>query len=168
MVWNRVFGRTVFRRGAENTTDTISSLFILINTATLYMRGWVCAQSLQSCLTLCDPMACNLPNSSVHGILQARILEWVAMPSSRGSSPPRNWTWISCIFCITGRFFTAEPPGKPHHSLHILPNQALEFILTSPSLSVQGFPPSLIPTLRAGAGPHFGSSAPSRCSRGIS
>ena len=40
----------------------------------------------QLCLTLCDPMDCSLPGSSVHGILQARILEWVAMPSSRGSS----------------------------------------------------------------------------------
>ena len=44
----------------------------------------------QSCLTLCDPMACILPGSSVHGILQARILEWVAVPSSRGSSWPRE------------------------------------------------------------------------------
>ena len=44
----------------------------------------------QSCLTLCDPMDCNLPDSSVHGILQARILEWVAMPFSRGSSQPKD------------------------------------------------------------------------------
>ena len=44
------------------------------------------AKSLQLCLTLCDAMDCSLPGSSVHGILQARILEWVAMPSSRGSS----------------------------------------------------------------------------------
>ena len=43
------------------------------------------AKSLQSCLTLCDPMDCSLPGSSVYGILQARILEWVAIPSSRGS-----------------------------------------------------------------------------------
>ena len=46
----------------------------------------VCAKSLQSCPTLCNPMGCSLPGSSVHGILQERILEWVAMPSSRGSS----------------------------------------------------------------------------------
>ena len=45
------------------------------DTITLY-----CTKSLQSCPTLCDPMDCNLPGSSVHGILQARILEWVAMP----------------------------------------------------------------------------------------
>jgi len=46
----------------------------------------VYAKLLPSCLTLCDPMDCSPPGSSVHGILQARILEWVAMPSSRGSS----------------------------------------------------------------------------------
>ena len=45
----------------------------------------VCALSLQSYLTLCDPMDCSLPGSSVHGISQARILEWVAMPYSQGS-----------------------------------------------------------------------------------
>ena len=54
-------------------------------------------QSLQSCLTLCNPMDCSPPGSSVHGILQARILEWVAMPSSRGSSQPRERTRISCL-----------------------------------------------------------------------
>ena len=48
------------------------------------------AKSLQSCPTLCDPMDCSPPGSSVRGILQARILEWVAMPSSRGSSQPRD------------------------------------------------------------------------------
>ena len=49
---------------------------------------------------LCDPLDCTLPGSSVHGILQARILEWVAMPSSRGSSPPRDQTHVSYISCI--------------------------------------------------------------------
>ena len=48
-------------------------------------------------------MDCSWPDSSVHGILQARILEWVAMPASRGSSWLRNRTWVSCI---AGRFFT--------------------------------------------------------------
>ena len=69
-----------------------------------------CAESLQSCLTLCDPMDCRLPGSSIHGILQARILEWVAMPFCRGSSCPRYQTLVSCI---TGVFFTTEPPRKP-------------------------------------------------------
>ena len=61
------------------------------------------AKLLQSCLTLCDPMDCSLPGSSVHRILQASILEWITIPFSRGSSLPRDWTWISCI---AGRFFT--------------------------------------------------------------
>ena len=47
--------------------------------------------------TLCDPMDCSLPGSSVHGILQARILEWVAIPFSRGSSQSRDQTQVSCI-----------------------------------------------------------------------
>ena len=50
----------------------------------------ICAKSLQACLTLQEPMDCSPPGSSVHGILQARILEWVAMPFSRGSSRPRD------------------------------------------------------------------------------
>ena len=53
------------------------------------------AESLQLCLTPCDPMDCSLPDFSVHGILQARILEWVAMPSFRESSWPRDRTWVS-------------------------------------------------------------------------
>ena len=57
----------------------------------------------QSCLTLCDPKDYSLPGSSVHGILQARVLEWVAMLSSRGSSQPRNQTQVSHS---AGRFFT--------------------------------------------------------------
>ena len=56
----------------------------------------------QSCLTLCNPVDCSPPGSSVHGILQERILEWVAMPSSRGSSQPRDQTLVSCI---AGRLF---------------------------------------------------------------
>ena len=56
-----------------------------------------------------DPMDCSPPGSSVHGILQARILEWVAIPFSRGSSWPRDWT---CVSCIAGRFFTIWPPRK--------------------------------------------------------
>ena len=57
----------------------------------------------QSCPTLCDPMDCSLPGSSVHGILQIRTLEWVAIPFSRWSSWPRNWSQVSCI---AGTFIT--------------------------------------------------------------
>ena len=60
----------------------------------------LCAKSLQSCLTLCNPMDCNLPDSSVHGILQARTLEWVVMPRSRRSSQQRDQTCISWVSCI--------------------------------------------------------------------
>ena len=58
----------------------------------------------QSCLTLCDPLDCSPPGSSVHGILQARISGWVAYPFSSGSSQPRDWTQV---FCIAGGFFTS-------------------------------------------------------------
>ena len=67
----------------------------------------------QACLTLFDPMACSPWSSSVHGIFQARILEWIAIPFSRGFSLPRDWTRVSCI---AGRFFTIlvtrEAPGE--------------------------------------------------------
>ena len=66
----------------------------------------------QSCLTLFDLMSCSLLGSSVHGDSPARILEWVAMPFSRGSSQLRDGTQVSCI---VGRFFT-EPPGKPKNT----------------------------------------------------
>ena len=72
----------------------------------LWMIVCLRTQSLQSCPTLCNTVDCSPPGSSVHWILQARILEWVAMPSYRGSSPPRNRTQVSCLSCITGRYFT--------------------------------------------------------------
>ena len=62
----------------------------------------VCVKSLQSCPILCDPVDCSPPASLVHGILQARILERVATPSSRGFSKPRDQTHISYVSC-TGR-----------------------------------------------------------------
>ena len=66
----------------------------------------MCTQSIsevaQSCPTLCNPVDCSPQGSSVHGILQARILEWVAISFSRGSSQPRDQTWVSCI---AGRCF---------------------------------------------------------------
>ena len=58
---------------------------------------------VQSCPALCDPTDCSPPGFSLHGILQARILEWIASLSSRGSSQPRDWTWVSYI---AGRRFT--------------------------------------------------------------
>ena len=75
-----------------------------------------CAKSLQSCLTLRDPADRSPSGSSVHGILQARILEWVAMPVSRGSSQPRDWTHVSYVSCI-GREFL-------YHLCHLIPQQS--------------------------------------------
>ena len=69
----------------------------------------------QLCLTLCDPTDCSPPGSSVHGILLARILEWVAMPSSRGSSRPRDWTRVSRI---AGGFFTIWATKEAQILLH--------------------------------------------------
>ena len=74
------------------------------------------AKLLQSCLTLCDPMGCSPPGSFVHGILQARILEWVAIPSSRGSSWARDRTYISYRsslgpFKYSGRDWGQEEKG---------------------------------------------------------
>ena len=66
----------------------------------------------QSCSTLCDPVDCSPPGSSVHGILQIRIVEWVAMLFSRGYSWPSDWTQVSCI---TGRSLPSEPRDSQSH-----------------------------------------------------
>ena len=95
-----------------NTTKYSILLFccsiILFLVAFLFF--WKCLVT-QWYLTFCDPMDCSLPGSSVHAILQVRILEWVAISFSRGSSWPRDQTWVSCI---AGRFFiiwaTREAP----------------------------------------------------------
>ena len=75
--------------------------------------SYAAVQLLQSFPTLCNPMDCSLPDSSVHGILQARILEWVAISFCRRSSQPRDQTHVPCI-CrwIFFFFFTAAPLGK--------------------------------------------------------
>ena len=73
-----------------------------------------CMLSLFGHVWFCDPTDCSLAGSSVHGILQARILEWVAMPSSRGSSQPRDWTCISCLLHWQAGSLPLAPPGKPN------------------------------------------------------
>ena len=69
---------------------------------------------LQPCLTLCDPMGCSLPGSSTHRILQARILEWVAMPSSKGSSRHRDQTWVSYVPCFGKQILYHWATWKAH------------------------------------------------------
>ena len=99
----------------EASSHMFSSDFIIISGGRgdmtlllhLFQYGSLTALSsqlvIQLCLTLHDPLDCSLPGSSVHGILQARILGWVAISSPRRSSQPRDWTQV---YCITGRFFT--------------------------------------------------------------
>ena len=71
---------------------------------------YYCCLLTQLCLTVCNSMDCSPPGSSVHGILQAKILKWVAISFSKGSSWARDQTRISYM---AGRFFTAESTGKP-------------------------------------------------------
>ena len=78
----------------------------------LYVCVCACAKSLQSCLTLCNTMDCSPPGSSVYGILQARILEWVATPSSRGSSWPSDPTCVSYVSCTGRQVFTSSASVK--------------------------------------------------------
>ena len=70
----------------------------------------------QSCPTLCDPMDCNPPGSSVHGIFQARTMEQVAISFS---SQPRDQICISCISWLVGGLFAIAPPGKAHNYFEI-------------------------------------------------
>ena len=74
----------------------------------------MCVKSLQLCPTLCHPMDCSPPDSSVHGILQARILECIAMAFPRGSSLSSGGTCVSYVSCIRqAGSFTASATGKP-------------------------------------------------------
>ena len=83
-------------------------LWYTANWFSVYICVCVC-MCVQSCLTLCDPVDCYLPGSSVHGISQKRTLEWIAVSYSRGLSRPRDQSHISCL---ASRFFTTEPFGK--------------------------------------------------------
>ena len=101
-VWNRALSRTwnCFQR---------NFFLLLIQHMTTSEHLCTRAKWLQSCPTLCDPMDYSLHASSVHGVLHARTLEWVAMPYFRGSPRPRDGTCVSYSSCISGRFFTSEP-----------------------------------------------------------
>ena len=82
----------------------------------------------RSCPTLCNCMDCSLPGSSVPGILQAGILKWVAMPSSRGSSQPRDRTQVSCI---AGRFFISRLTRKVPYKRMFFNKKNSLFVLSS-------------------------------------
>ena len=95
----------------------ICSLFTHFAETFFLNHEWVlllcCARSLQPCTSLCNPMGCSPPGYSAHGTLLVRILEWVAMPSARGSSWPRTEPASLTSLALAGRFFTTEPPSKP-------------------------------------------------------
>ena len=78
-----------------------------------------CAKSLQFCLTLCDPMDCSLPSSSVHWILQARILEWIAVPCSILLTQGLNLSLLCLLHWQMGSL-PLGPPGKPEFVLNDL------------------------------------------------
>ena len=78
----------------------------------IHMWKWKC-QSLQSCPTLCNPMDCSPPGSSVHGILSGSILEWVVIPFSRGSAWHRDWTRSPALQVDS---LPSEPPEKPRYT----------------------------------------------------
>ena len=111
--------------GSEKTRKSTLAQSILKNTRNfmLYYQALLMCTCIipgvhlvtQSCPTLCDLMDCSPPGSSVHGILSARLLEWVARYSSRGSSWPRDLIWVSYT---EGGLSTTVPPGKPHYSIH--------------------------------------------------
>ena len=83
--------------GSPNMAWAGESSFVRLPLLFIPLDSFVCYLVAQLCLTLWDPMDCSPPDSSIHGILQARILEWVATPSSRGSSWPRDRTHISYV-----------------------------------------------------------------------
>ena len=84
----------------------------------LHMCACVCAKLLQLCSTVCNPMDLSPPGSSVHEILHARILEWVAIPSFRGSSSPRDPTGVSSVFWLANYFFFNHEATWGAHKLY--------------------------------------------------
>ena len=79
---------------SKKPDSSLLSLFIL---SLLCYINTIRFSVAQSCPTLCDPMDCSPPGSSVHGIFQVRLLEWIAISFSRGACPSRDWTHLSCI-----------------------------------------------------------------------
>ena len=109
-----------YHRIKYHSHDILSAWFIMVDVVLAHLDEVVIFQVksesevAQLCPTLCDPVDCSPPGSSVHGILQARVLEWVAISFSRGSFQPRDWTQVSRI---AGRCFNLKclflPPSFP-------------------------------------------------------
>ena len=107
-----------FRNPPLQNSFSLPSHFIVSKPFENKLREQLKVLVTQSCSALWDPMDCNPPGSSVHGILQARILEWVAIPFSRGSSWPRDQTQVSCI---AGRLFTIWATREAPETVNYLP-----------------------------------------------
>ena len=106
---------------SERRIQFLKSRYLEFLTSNVVIWGYfvmlcVCLVA-QSCLPRCNPVDCSPPGSSVPGILQARILEWVAMPFSRGSCQPRNQTQVSCICDVRRGFFENPFLFKKNHAL---------------------------------------------------
>ena len=125
----------------------------MIESFILWMRAfkeapeWV-SEVAQSCPTLCDAMDCSLPGSSLHGILQARVLEWVAISFPRGSSWPRDRTWVShipgrCFKPLSHQGSPKEAPKKLQRS----PNSSLNNLTFLPPHMANFYEESSLPSL---------------------
>ena len=97
-----------------------------MNNTITEIKNTVYVKSLQSCQTLCNPMDYSPAGSSVNEIFQARLLEWVAMPSSRGSSQPKDWTHISFVPALASRFFPTNATWEAQSTLEESINRITE------------------------------------------
>ena len=86
-----------FLQGSSSTECAFKEYFLKIVCVHIYVKKKVEVLVTHSCATLCKPMDCSLLDSSVLGVLQTRLMEWVVIPSSSRSAWPRDWTWVSCI-----------------------------------------------------------------------
>ena len=101
--WSDLAAAAGVQWGIQLSLSLSLYIYICINIAFIYIYMYEKLKDAQSCLTICNRIVCSLPGSSVHGIPQARTLEWVAIPLFRVSFWPRDQTWVSCI---AGGFFT--------------------------------------------------------------
>ena len=116
-IWSRAFQLVQARCVGSCLAVDPPESFLSVTTYLLFQTACV-----PSCTVMSDSLRPHdgLPGFSLHGIFKARILEWVTISSSRGSSPPRDRTCVSCMFCIAYRFFTTAPPGSPSYKILFL------------------------------------------------
>ena len=114
--YRRIYPTEVYTKILKNVHSRVFLTALYrkkLETLNVHHVGSACVLSRFSHVWLCDPMDCSPPSSSVHGIIPAGILEWVAMHFSRSSSRLRDQNCVSCGSYIAGGFFIAVPPGKP-------------------------------------------------------